>query len=219
MSKSRVLSRPLRWTPWVLALAVALQTGCAMRRVPAELLEKLPYDAKVELLESENDLAVAVDRLDDVSSELVRGREQLRRSRSRLDAAKTEVSRASDELSREVAQLAVVEAERRVEWLRARQWVAAREEQLATQGLECAQARYEQSKLGIVRKAKLEGIEKLDPAAFDAQVARCDERLASLKERLKETGAEAEAKRAAWDEARALLAKKTFDARASPFVE
>jgi chromosome segregation ATPase len=203
-----------------LGVAVALAaSSCGMKRVPGNILEKLPYEAKIELLEAENDLALAVDRLDEARNEVTRTRDQIRRAKERLYAAKSEVGNATDDTSREVAELAVVEAEKRVEWLRASQRINGREEELAEQNLVCAQARYEQSRLAASRKAKLEGSEKLDPEAFERQVTRCEEDYAELKEELKETSTEAEQVRAAWDEARAALAKKTFDARASPFVE
>lgn len=200
----------------VLALAA---TGCGVKRVPQAILEKLPYEAKIELLESENDLALAVDRLDEAKAEVGRTRDQIRRAKDRYSAAKSEVSAAQDALSKEVAELAVVEAEARVEWLRARQRVNVRDETLADQNLTCALARYEQSRLTAARKAKLEGSEDYDPAVFEQQVKDCDAEYAALKDKLKETSSEAEAVREQWEKTRAALARKTFDARASPFVE
>jgi predicted nucleic acid-binding Zn-ribbon protein len=193
--------------------------ACGLKRVPQKILEKLPYEAKIELLEAENDLALAVDRLDEAKAEVNRTRDQIRRSRDRYSAARGEVGAAQDPLSREVADLAVIEAEARVEYLRARQRVNVREESLAEQNLTCAFARYEQSRLTSARKAKLEGSEDYDPATFEQQVKNCEAEYAALKERLKETNSEADAVRAQWDKARSALAKKTFDARASPFVE
>ncbi len=196
-----------------------LAAGCGLKRVPLDVLDKLPYEAKIELLEAENDLALAVDRLDEARAEVGRARDLIRRGKDRLSAAKDEVSAASDQTSREVAELAVTEADKRVEWLRAKQKVNVREEELAEQNYTCAQARYEVSRLTAARKAKLEGSEELDPARFDDQLKRCEADYAELKEKTKETSAEAEAMRADWDQARSALAKKTFDARASPFVE
>jgi hypothetical protein len=46
----------------VFAIALAATTGCGIKRVPLNVLDKLPYEAKIELLEAENDLALAVDR-------------------------------------------------------------------------------------------------------------------------------------------------------------
>lgn len=197
----------------------ALASGCGIRRVPLNVLEQLPYEAKIELLEAENDLALAVDRLDEAKAEVQRTVEQIRRGRDRYSDARSEVSNAADAPSREIAQLAVIEADKRVEWLRARQRVNVREEELAEQAFTCAEARYEVARLTAARKAKLEGSERLDPADFEGQLKRCEADYAALKEKTKETSREAEAMRADWDTARAALARKTFDARASPFVE
>ncbi|MBM4777385.1 MAG: hypothetical protein GQE15_06745 [Archangiaceae bacterium] len=203
----------------LLVVALAALGACGVKRVPQTILENLPYEAKIELLESENDLALAVDRLDEARAEVARTREQIRRAKDRYSAAKSEVSAAADNLSKEVAELAVIESDARVEWLRARQRVNVREESLADQNMTCALARHEQSRLTAARKAKLEGSEDYDPAVFDQQVKDCDADYAALKEKLKETNTEADAVRAEWEKARSALAKKTFDARASPFVE
>lgn len=203
----------------LLVVALAALGACGVKRVPQTILENLPYEAKIELLESENDLALAVDRLDEARAEVARTREQIRRAKDRYSAAKSEVNAAADALSKDVAELAVVESDARVEWLRARQRVNVREESLADQNMTCALARHEQSRLTAARKAKLEGSEDYDPATFDQQVKDCDTDYAALKEKLKETNTEADAVRAEWEKARSALAKKTFDARASPFVE
>lgn len=202
-----------------LSAVVLLAAGCGLRRVPIDVLDRLPYEAKIELLEAENDLALAVDRLDEARAEVARARALIRRGKDRLSAARDEVSAAADQNSKEVAQLAVTEADKRVEWLRAKQRVNVREEDLSEQNLTCAQARYEVARLTAARKAKLEGSETLEPAKFEAQLKSCEEDYAQLKEKAKEVLAEAETRRADWDQARAALAKKTFDARASPFVE
>lgn len=203
---------------WV-GLALLALCGCGVRRVPGNILDKLPYEAKIELLEAENDLALAVDRLDESKAEVARTRDQLRRAKDRLDAARREVGAAADPLSKEVAELAVAEADARVEWLRAKQRLNVGEEDLSDRNLTCAMARYEQARLAAARKAKLEGSEAIDPATFEKQVADCEAKYAERKEQARSTAGEAEAVRAAWDKARAALAKKTFDARASPFVE
>jgi hypothetical protein len=190
-----------------------------LKHVPLKVLEQLPYEAKIELLEAENDLALAVDRLDEARAEVGRTRDQLRRAKEREDAAKREVSAAHDDTSRDVAQLALQESEARVSWLRAHQQSNVRDESLADQNLTCAEARYESVRLAAARKAKLEGSEKLEVAVFDQQVKDCDARYAELKDQLKQSNDDAEGARAAWDKTRAALAKKTFDARASPYVE
>lgn len=202
----------------LLALLVVL-TGCGLKRVPGDLLSKLPYEAKIELLEAENELALAVDRLDEARAEVARARDQIRRAKDRYSAARDEVRAAADQTSREVAELAVTEADKRVEWLRARQKLNVLEEELSAQNLTCAQARYELSRLTAARKAKLEGSEAIDPARFEDQLKGCEAKYAEMKDEAKAKGTEADAVRAEWDQAKATLAKKTFDARASPYVE
>lgn len=204
---------------WLLLLALLVGAGCGLRHVPNDVLMKLPYEAKIELLESENDLAVAVDRKDEASAAVARTKDQIRRARDRASAARSEVNQASDAVSKEIAELALIEANARVEWLRAQQGQNVKEEELAEKNVTCAYARYEVARLSIARKAKLEGSEKLDPEKFDQQLKDCEAKYAELKERLKLSDETTQAVRAEWDKARAALAKKTFDARASPYVE
>ena len=203
----------------LLVIGGVLAAGCGIKRVPDTMIEELPYEARIELLEAENDLAIAVDRLDEQRNEVGRTKELIRRGKDRLKAAESEVSNASDALSKEVAQLAVTEADARVQYLRAKQKVNVKEEDLATLFVRCAYTRFEQSRLTAARKAKLKGSESLDPAEFDAQVKACDARHDEQKAQMKETRDEAAATKTAWDESREKLAKKTFDARASPYVE
>lgn len=201
-------------------LALLLLTGCGLRRVPDAVLEKLPYEARIELLEAENDVALAVDRLDEAHNEVLRTRDQLRRGRDRLKAAEREVGAAQDQTSRTVAELAVAEGEARVEWLRARQRVNVAKEEASEISKTCALAKYETARLAIARKAKLQGSETLEPAAFEQQVKDCEAKLAEHQaSEVKTLEQEAQAMRTTWDQTKDALAKKTFDARASPWVE
>jgi hypothetical protein len=202
-----------------LAGLLAAATGCGIRRVPGDVLGKLPYEAKIELLEAENDLAVAIDKVDEAHNEMLRARDGIRRARARLSSAEREVGEARDDVSREVARLAVKEGDARVEFLRARQRVNVMEERITDRALVCAQARFELARLAAAKKAKLEGSESLDQEAFEDQVKRCDARVEEMRAEQKKENADAEKVRATWDQEKAALAKKTFDARASPFVE
>ncbi len=217
MTLSRSFPHPLL-TLLPLAAVGLLGSGC-MKKVPANLIDKLPYESKIELLEAENDLALAVDRQDEAHATILRTRDQIRRAKDRRGEAKSEVSSASDESSRSVAELAVVEADTRVEYLRAQQRVNVKEEDIANQNLKCALARFESARLAAARKAKLEGSESLDPAKFDDQVKDCEARVAQMKEEEKQELGEANTARENWDKSKESLAKKTFDARASPYVE
>ena len=90
-------------------ITLLVLTGCGVKRVPDSIIEKLPYEARIDLLEAENDLAIAVDKLDETRNEVTRTKEQIRRSKDRLSAANGEVGSASDSTSKEVARLAVLE--------------------------------------------------------------------------------------------------------------
>ena len=189
------------------------------RRVPDYVVQKLPYEVRIELLEAENDLAAAIDHVDEAANEVNRTQDAINRARDREGAAGREVGEAHDDRSREVAELAVQESKARVEYL----WqllnirfLDYRTEQLV---LECAQARFEVSRLTAARKAKVAGSEVLKPEDFDGQVKACDDEVKQRKAAQQEDKKRFESARAAWEERKAALAKKTFDARASPYVE
>ena len=214
----------MRVTGVLCAVAVAAAlTGCAGKygqRVPDAMVSKLPFEARIELLESENELALAVDRRDEAQNEILRTREALRRAKSRRDDAKAEVKRAKDAPSLEVADLALAEADARLHFLRARQKVTGAVADVEELALRCALARFELSRLSAARKAKVEGSEKLDPLEFEAQAKACEADVVARRAKVKEgRAAEAEAARAQWETHKNALAKKTFDARASPWVE
>ena len=118
----------------LLTLAFLGLCACGVKRVPDSIIEKLPYESRIDLLEAENDLAIAVDKLDETRAEVGRTKEQIRRAKDRLSAANGEVGAASDQTSRDVAVLAVSEADARLEWLKARQGVNLEEEKLADIG-------------------------------------------------------------------------------------
>lgn len=213
----------LSWKFVVLIAAASAVTGCAGaygRRVPDSLVSKLPFETRIELLEAENDLGVAIDKRDEAQNEVLRARDGLRRAKARLSAAHDEVGRAKDDLSKEVATLAVAEAEARVDYLRAQQEVNVRRADLEELALRCAQARYELARLTAARKAKVEGAEGLSQEDFENQVKACEGDLKDRRAELKEQQqSKAEQAKVVWEKQKTALAKKTFDARASPYVE
>jgi hypothetical protein len=189
------------------------------KRVPGGVLEKLPYESRIELLEAENDLALAVDHLEEARNETARTRTAIRRAKERKSGASKEEDQAKDNPSRDVAHLTVQEAEARVDYLRAREKVNESEEKIQDVSLRCALARFEVARVNIARKAKVKGSEDLDPKAFENQVKNCEKDVADLRNDNKERLQKLTAAREAWDRERTTLAKKTFDARASPYVE
>lgn len=207
----------LTWVP----LSLFCWVGCNHygRRVPDSVVQKLPYETRIELLEAENELAAAIDHVDESQNEVVRTRDAIDRAKDREGAAGREISEAHDDRSREVATLAVEESHARVEYLWALQGVNASNFHLEELALQCAQARFELARLAAARKAKVPGSETLRPEEFDAQVKACEDDLKQRRSAQAEEKKRFEAARAAWEEKKTALAKKTFDARASPYVE
>ncbi len=206
----------------VLPLLLLLAAACGPRygmRVPDAMVTKLPYETRIELLESENDLALAIDRMDEASNEILRTRDALRRAKGRESAAENEEDRAPDEASREVAKLAIEEARSRVEYLRAKQRLNVGLREVEELALRCAFARFELARLQAARKAKVEGSEELDPKEYEAQVSECETEVKEERTTLAADTAQEKTAREAWEVKKATLAKKTFDARASPYVE
>jgi hypothetical protein len=211
--------RPGSWLP---AAACALLCACGPRyaqKVPSELVSKLPYEVRIELLEAENDLGVAVDQRDEAESEVLRTRTAIRRARDRKVAAEREVGGANDAVSREVARLAVDEAGARIEYLRVRQDVNVAAQDRDELALQCAWAKYELAKLNAARKAKVEGAEKLPLKDFEEQPKQCQAEVVNKQLRVTQENKRAETAKADWETKKTALARKTFDARASPYVE
>ena len=199
-----------------------LWPAAASSACPATCSTKLPYEAKIELLEAENDLALAVDRLDEAHNEIGRTRDQIRRAKDRRSAAEREVGSGEDAaLAKTSPSWPSTKPSERVEWLRA-QPAGQRARKRISPSRTCTapRRRFELARLTAARKAKLEGSRAARPEASSSNRSRtARRRTQALKEKLKESNAEAAQLRADWDQARAALAKKTFDARASPFVE
>ncbi len=190
-----------------------------LKRVPNSILEKLPYESRIELLEAENDLALALDHVEEARSETARTRNAIHRTQGRKHAAAREEDDAKDAGSRDVARLTVEETEAHLDFLHARERVNEAEEDIQEASLRCAFARFEYSRMSIARKAKVKGSEDLDPKAYEDQVKRCEKDVAELRNDNKEREKKVSAAKDSWERERAALAKKTFDARASPYVE
>jgi hypothetical protein len=211
-----------KWAFGVGALVALGLLGCGPRygkRVPSEMVTKLPYETRIELLEAENLLAVAVDKVDEAENELTRTRAAIRRAKKQHDAADDQIDDAKDDSSRQVAKLARDEAEARIDYLRARQEVNDQEHDLAELSLRCAHARFEVARLIAAKKAKVENAAGLDQKDFDDQVNACDAEVKAQRAEEKPAQDKLEAQQATWEKSKEALAQKTFAARASPYVE
>jgi hypothetical protein len=205
----------------LLVVGLVVLAGCNRygRRVPDQIVTKLPYEVRIELLEAENELAAAIDKVDEAQNEVSRTRNSIIRAKDRENAAWREVGEAQDERSREVAELAVQESRARVEYLRALQEVNVTNHWLEEMSLQCSQARFELSRLQAARKAKVAGSEVLRPEDFEDQIKACEADLKDKRTAQAEQKKRFEEARTSWEERKTALAKKTFDARASPYVE
>ncbi len=207
------------------AAAVVLLAVCAGGcgryglRVPSSVGQGLTDEARLALLDSENELAAALDKLDEAQSEIRRTRDASRRAAARLKAARAEVGLAADDSTLRVAELAVGEVEARLQFLRASQGrnVARREQEALA--VTCAAARFERAKAAVARRMKIRGAEDLELEPFDAQVKACQAELAEQRGVQPELVAAVERAREAWEAEKALLAERTVDASASMFVE
>jgi hypothetical protein len=203
---------------WILLLALGC-SGKYGRTVPDDLLNKLTYENKIDLVEAENDLFVAYDKVDETDNEILRTRDQIRRAKRSESAAGDEIGQAKDPGSKEVALLARDEAQARVSYLRARQDVNVKNKELEELNRQCAVARYQLARLTAVKKVKVPGSERYDSKDFENQVKRCEADATDRKKNSKPDQDRLDKARADWEKKRDVLARKTFDARASPFVE
>ena len=210
----------LRTTAWFGALLLAAGCGGKYgRTVPDDLVNKLTYEDKVDLVEAENDLFVAYDKVDDAENEILRTRDQIRRAKKSESLASEEIGLARDQVSKELASLARDEAQARVEYLRAKQDLNVRNRGLDELNRTCAVTRYQLARLTAVRKVKVPGSERYDPKDFERQARQCEAELADQRKASKPEQERTEKARAEWEKKRDVVARKTFDARASPFVE
>ena len=208
--------------PSLLLLWTLLAAACGgkySRSVPDDMVNKLTYENKIDLVEAENDLFVAYDRVDEAENEIFRTRDQIRRAKKSESLASDEIGQAKDQATKDVALLARDEAQARVDYLRAKQDLNTRNRTLDELNRTCAVARYQLARLNAVRKVKVPGSERYDPKDFERQVAACEAELGEKRKAAKPEQERMEKARAEWEKRRDVLARKTFDARASPFVE
>lgn len=224
----------MTWDPWraglelgpprvaiAMAFAAAL-FGCGLKRVSPDVVTRLPIEAKIELLEAENDLYAAIDRYDEAVDRALHTREELRRARARIGEAKEARSRASDAKDprqREISALAVEEAHQKRdfldEWVEV-QWALVEVEEA---NLDVGRARYEHAKAILAKKTNTQGSEKLDPASFEVQVKRYAERAQAVLAVAEARRKRAEEVRSGWNTTRRALAQKTGGALGSAWVE
>jgi hypothetical protein len=213
----------LAMTGPLVALSLAsVLAGCGLKRVDAEVVARLPLESKIELLEAENDLYIAIDRHDEAVDRALHTRDELHRARDRISEAKDARNRAEqtkDPRQVEVASLAVEEAYQKRDWLEDWvdvQWALASAEDAR---LDAAKGRFERAKASMCKKANIKGSEKLDMPGFEAQVKSLESRAKRKAESAEADRKKAEEVRSKWNSTRRALAQKTGGALGSAWVE
>ncbi len=205
----------------LLALLLAA-SGCATATVESRSVALLPLEVKLDLIEAENEMFVAVDAVDEQGARALDAREQYRRSADRIQEAKDvldQVSQGKDKKQLEVAQLSLKESRERREFLDL--WTDVQFELLSLEKakLEAARARLERVKAKAVKKANVLGAEKIELAAFDKAVLQAEERVKQAGADADKAKAEAEKLRGGWMTTRRDLAQRTGGGQGSPWVQ
>jgi hypothetical protein len=171
----------------------------------------LPLESKLDLIEAENDLFIAIDAVDEAAIRVSEAREDYQNSELRIDEAKESLRRASEANTSkliDIGKLSVLEAKQRREFLSS--WLDAQKAalELSETKLQLAEAQFERTKAIIVKKANVEGSQDIDLAKFDRQVSNFQEEVNEAIEAFSEDNREAEKYRSVWYSTRHKLAKK-----------
>ena len=199
-----------------------LLAGCGFAHVDAAAVKALPLEARLDLLEAENELFIAVDAVDEASFGLQEARDEYRDAGRRIDEAESALEQAEarkDERLLEIARLSVQAAEQREDFLDVWRDVQAAGLDARRARLDLAQARFERTKAAAVKRANIDGAEKIDLEDFDAAIASLEKRVEAREQDAKQEAEAAEKVRATWQATRQLLAEKTGGGQGSPWVE
>lgn len=212
------MKRPLA----ALALCAAACAGPVSTRVKPALVQALPVESRIELLDAENALFAAVDAQDAARDALEEAERQAEQAGANVDEARAQrkhAREAHDAAAESVADLAITEAEARAQFLKVQRKVLRAGLKRADAELDAARGRYELAKAREVKRVALQGTESLKLEAYEAQVQRLDERVKAVAGDEEAVRADAQAKKKEWDQAREQLARATGGAQGSAFVE
>ncbi len=202
-----------RWLPLLLAI------GCVpgrMQRVPPETLAQIPFAGRVELLDAEDELALAQQRLvQSIRAEAALDAELLG-AESHLDAAQAAAS--GQDGSPELLGLSLNEARARHAYLTAAFEAEERNRSAAEVRLTCAEARLELARMKVARKVGIEGADQLPQEAMEEQVDTCTAELQDREANARARHAHARTARASWDERKQALDSAAQGAEATPFI-
>jgi hypothetical protein len=204
------------------ALGALLLWGCGHSKVSERSLAALPLEAKLDLIEAENDLFIAIDAVDETATRVLETKDEYDRSRTRIREAQESLKQAEsgrDARHLEIAQLSLQESKQRRVWLDssvAVQWALLDAEKAR---LELARARYERVQAQTVKKANVPGSEKINLADFDQRVASLEAKVKKASDSAQKQTQAADKIKGSWDETRRTLAQKTGGGAGSAWVE
>ena len=211
----------MRQMPALAAVALLL-AGCGLTRVDEAAVGRLPLEAKLDLIEAENDLFIAIDAVDEAANRLGETRDDYHNADNRIAEAKESLKQAeiaNDPKLIEVGKLSVQESKDRKDFLDSWVDVMAAMLDVEKSKLDLARARYERNRAQAVKKANVEGAQKITLADFDKQVAGLEADVKSQLAKAQAQNAAAEKVRGTWYATRRVLAGKTGGAQGSPWVE
>lgn len=202
-----------------LALALA---GCGLLRVDEAAVGRLPLEAKLDLIEAENDLFIAIDAVDEAANKVLETREDYKNADNRIGEAKEALKNAElakDPKLIEIGRLSVQESKDRQQFLSAWEDVMWAMLDVEKAKLDLAKGRYEKTRAQSVKKANVEGAQKIKVEDFDRQVQKLEAAVKSETARAQARNTAAEKVRGTWYATRRVLAGKTGGAQGSPWVE
>jgi len=199
-----------------------LLSGCGLLRVEERAVALLPLESKLDLIEAENDLFIAIDAVDEAANRVNETKDDYRNAGNRIAEAKEALNQAElakDPKLIEVGKLSVQESNDRQAFLS--YWVDVMWALLDVEKakLELARGRYERTRAQAVKKANVSGAQKIKMEDFDKQVASLEADVKALTAKATSRNAAAEKVRGTWYATRRVLAQKTGGAQGSPWVE
>jgi hypothetical protein len=180
-----------------------LGSGCAT--VQSLFGPKLPYDARVYLLDAEEDLMTAATRSDEAARELDRARRELDAAEDRQESLRESPLKKEAQAAVELAKARVARAEKSAELLFAAH--------------ACADRRYSAARAQAAVKFKVEGASASDADGLSAKAEECEARLDKRKEALAAAEEALQRARAEEDRAEAQAAVQAPQQYPRPWLE
>jgi hypothetical protein len=207
---------------FAVAFALTFLVGCGLMRVDESAVQRLPLESKLDLIEAENDLFIAVDAVDEAATRVLETREDERKADNAVSEAYEalkQAEQAKDPRLVEIGKLSVTEGKQRMDFLSAQEDVMWARLDVEKAKLELARARYEKSRAQAVKKANVKGAQSIKVEDFDKQVKEYEATVKKRMDSAAKEAAAAEKVRGVWYATRKSLSSKTGGGQGSPWVE